>query len=138
MSQPHLTYKQRPIDAVAGIFNMTGIQAVLQSTSEGDILTGYFPCDEVPTVGFSFPSQKNVSLATNDSSSPISNNSTIFNIPANSWAAANNGNNNCTAVLSGQNYVEGLWVLGQGKFGPLCFLPERVLILSSFLSRIIY
>lgn len=116
MTQPYFADSNRPIDAVASIFNATGIQSVLQSGSEGDVLTGYFPCDEPPTVGFSFPSQTNFSSTANDSTSSVSKKSSIFNIPSTAWAVVNNGNNNCTAVLSGQNYaVPGLWVVGQRK-----------------------
>ncbi|OBT61338.1 hypothetical protein VE03_09531 [Pseudogymnoascus sp. 23342-1-I1] len=107
-----------PILAVSAIFNATGIQSVLRSTIEGDLLTGYFPCDKPPTVGFNFPSETNVSLAAKDSSSTISKKSSTFNIPLNAWAAVDNGNNNCTAVLSGQDYkaYPGLWVIGQPFF----------------------
>ncbi|KAL5347490.1 hypothetical protein ACLOAV_007802 [Pseudogymnoascus australis] len=107
-----------PIDAVSAIFKATGIQGVLRSTSDGDLLIGYFPCDKPPTVGFNFPSETNVSLAAKESSSTISNKSSTFNIPLNSWPAVDNGNNNCTAVLSGQNYKAhpGLWVIGQPFF----------------------
>ncbi|KAH8682827.1 aspartic peptidase domain-containing protein [Tricladium varicosporioides] len=103
-----------PINAVTEIFNATGIQGVLQNTTEGPILTGYFPCDKPPTVGFSFPSQTNASTATGS----ISKNSTIFNIPSSLWAVKNNGGNNCTAVMSGQDYstYPGLWVVGQPFF----------------------
>ncbi|KFY31701.1 hypothetical protein V493_00881 [Pseudogymnoascus sp. VKM F-4281 (FW-2241)] len=107
-----------PILAVSAIFNATGIQGVLRSTSEGDLLTGYFPCDKSPTVGFNFPSKTNASIATEESLSTISKSSSTFNIPLNAWAAVNNGNNNCTAVLSGQDYKAhpGLWVVGQPFF----------------------
>ncbi|CZR62087.1 uncharacterized protein PAC_11984 [Phialocephala subalpina] len=88
-----------------------GIQGVLQNSSEGQQLVGYFPCDKPPTVGFSFPSQSNVSTATKT----ISKNSTVFNIPASAWAAVDNGSNNCTAIMSGQDFATfpGLWVVGQ-------------------------
>ncbi|KFY74230.1 hypothetical protein V499_05728 [Pseudogymnoascus sp. VKM F-103] len=107
-----------PIVTVSAIFNATGIQGVLRSTSEGDLLTGYFPCDKPPTVGFNFPPKTNASLAGKDSLSAISMRSSTFNIPLNAWAAVDNGNNNCTAVLSGQNYEAhpGLWVIGQPFF----------------------
>jgi hypothetical protein len=109
--------ENRPVDGVTSLFNATGIQGVLQSTPDGDLLTGYFPCDKPPTVGFSFPSATNAAAAGNDSTSPVSKKSSIFNIPTNQWAAVNNENNNCTAVLSGQNVpqVPGLWVVGQRK-----------------------
>ena len=105
----------RPIDAVSSIFNASGIQSVLTSTPDGDLLTGYFQCDKPPTVGLSLPSQANTSAAAIDKSTSVSHASSIFNIPSDTWAAVDNGNNNCTAVLSGQNYAKypGLWVFGQ-------------------------
>jgi len=109
--------QSRPIDAVTSVFNATGIQGVLQSTPDGPLLVGYFPCDKPPSVGFSFPSASNAAAAGNDSTSSVSKKSSIFNIPTNQWIAADNGNNNCTSVLSGSNVpnVTGLWVIGQGK-----------------------
>ncbi|KAF4629757.1 hypothetical protein G7Y89_g8385 [Cudoniella acicularis] len=103
-----------PIDAVTSIFATTGIQGVLQNTTDGPLLTGYFPCDKPPTVGFSFPSQTNASTATGS----VSHNSTVFNIPTSLWSTGNNGGNNCTAVMSGQDYpnATGLWVAGQPFF----------------------
>lgn len=100
---------------MTNVFNATGIKGVLQSTPDGDLLTGYFPCDKPPTVGFSFPSTSNAAAAGNDSTSLVSKKGSIFNIPTDQWAAVNNGNNNCTAVLSGMNFpnVTGLWVVGQ-------------------------
>ncbi|OBT86051.1 hypothetical protein VE02_05528 [Pseudogymnoascus sp. 03VT05] len=97
-----------PILAVSVIFNATGIQGVLRSTSE----------DKPPTVGFNFPSKTNASLAEKNTLTAISKKSSTFNIPLNAWAAVDNGNNNCTAVLSGQNYEAhpGLWVIGQPFF----------------------
>ncbi|PMD39253.1 acid protease [Hyaloscypha variabilis F] len=107
-----------PIDAVTSLFNATGIQGVLQSTPDGPLLTGYFPCDKPPTVGFGFPSASDAAAAANNSTSSVSKKGSIFNIPTNQWAAANNGNNNCTAVLSGANVpnITGLWVVGQAFF----------------------
>jgi hypothetical protein len=107
----------RPIDVVTSIFNATGIQSVITSTADGDLLTGYFPCDKPPTVGLSFPSQANASAAITGNSTSVSHTSSIFNIPSNVWAAVDNGNNNCTAILSGQDFAAypGLWVFGQRK-----------------------
>lgn len=54
--------------------------------------------------------------------------SSTFNIPLNAWAAVDNGNNNCTAVLSGQNYEAhpGLWVIGQRKHYWLSFSRTNI------------
>lgn len=114
----------RPIDAVISIFNATGIQGVFSALNGypgGNILTGYFPCDKPPTVGFSFPSKSNLFGFTQ---------SAIFNIPASAWAIADNGNNNCTAVLSGQNFPTSLasyttlWIVGQGMYFSLFGRPK--------------
>ncbi|KAE8445245.1 hypothetical protein EG329_013617 [Mollisiaceae sp. DMI_Dod_QoI] len=103
-----------PIEAVSSIFEATGIQGVLQNSSSGQQLVGYFPCDSPPTVGFSFPSQSNASTATGT----ISKNGKLFDIPTSVWAAVDNGDNNCTAVISGQDTAAfpGLWVVGQPFF----------------------
>lgn len=60
---------------------------------------GYYPCDNPPTVGFSFPAQSDIAAA--NSSSPISRTAKTFNIPKSAFQLADNGNNNCTAVLMG-------------------------------------
>ncbi|KUJ16902.1 acid protease [Mollisia scopiformis] len=103
-----------PIEDVSSIFEANGIKGVLSNSSSGLQLTGYFPCDSPPNIGFSFPSQTNASTAVGT----ISKNSTIFDIPANTWAAVDNGNNNCTAILGGQDVAAfpGLWVVGQPFF----------------------
>lgn len=107
-----------PVETVRNIFESIGIQSVLYNSSSGPLLTGYFPCDKPPMVGFSIPSQTNTSAATGT----VSKTSTIFNIPSSVWATVNNGGNNCTSVLSGQDYsdVPGLWVVGapfmQGRY----------------------
>jgi hypothetical protein len=109
----------RPIEIVRQIFSATGIQGVMTSSPSGDMLKGYFPCDSPPTVGFNLPSKANASAAAADRTSLVSHTSTLFNIPADAWAFADNGNNNCTAALSGQDFVTapGLWVVGQGMLG---------------------
>ncbi|KAL3422802.1 Gastricsin [Phlyctema vagabunda] len=105
-----------PLETVSQIFNATGIQGVISETADGPFLTGYFPCNAPPSVGFRIPSQSNASTLT--ASAGISVVPTIFNIPNDAWVAKDNGNNNCTAVLGGQNYAAfpGLWVVGQPFF----------------------
>lgn len=98
---------------VRSVFNATGIQALLQNSSSGLLLKGYFPCEKPLPVGFSLPSKINLSTA----SGTLSHSSTVFNIQSSLWAAVDNGENNCTAIVSGQN-VGGhpeLWVVGQRK-----------------------
>ncbi|PYI09853.1 acid protease [Aspergillus sclerotiicarbonarius CBS 121057] len=107
-----------PVDEVLSIFEATSIQAVIQNTTDGVAVTGYFPCDQPPTLGFSIPSQSNASTAAKTDSNLISHRSSIFNIAADQWIAADNGNNNCTAVLSGMTVASypTLWVVGQPFF----------------------
>ncbi|OOF94901.1 hypothetical protein ASPCADRAFT_208555 [Aspergillus carbonarius ITEM 5010] len=107
-----------PVDEVLSIFEATSIQAVIQNTTDGVTVTGYFPCDQPPTLGFGIPSQSNASTAEKTDSSLVSHQSTIFNIAADQWIAADNGNNNCTAILSGMTVASypTLWVVGQPFF----------------------
>ncbi|PWY90676.1 acid protease [Aspergillus heteromorphus CBS 117.55] len=116
-----------PVDEVLSIFEATSIQAVVQNTTDGVTVTGYFPCDSPPTLGFNIPSTANATAAAKADSGLISHQSKIFNIEGEQWIAADNGNNNCTAVLSGAN-VEGyptLWVAGQAFFRGL-YLDHNV------------
>ena len=49
----------------------------------------------------------------------------MFNVSSDQWAIADNGGNNCTAVLSGQDFGgESFWIFGQGKKEQEPFLPE--------------
>jgi pepsin A len=83
---------------VTSVFNETGIQGILQSTPDRDLLTGYFACNKPPT-RLQLPCASNLNAAGNDSRSAVSKAGSIFNIPTKQWAAINNWNNNCTAVL---------------------------------------
>jgi pepsin A len=116
-----------PAADVLSIFNTTFIQPVVHNTTDGVTVTGYFPCDKPPTVGFSIPSQGNMSTAANANSASISHKSSIFDIAPEQWIAANNGNNNCTAVLSGATVPSypTLWVVGQRMSTQI--LPSNVL-----------
>ncbi|KAJ5814798.1 acid protease [Penicillium riverlandense] len=107
-----------PVNDVLSIFNATSIQSVVHNTTDGVTVTGYFPCDKPPTIGFSIPSRANVSTAVNANSGSISHKSAIFDIAPEQWIAADNGNNNCTAVLSGATVplYPTLWVVGQPFF----------------------
>lgn len=104
------------MSAVRAIFEQAGIQGVM----EDGTLLGYFPCDKPPSLalGFGLPSQNVSSAASAGETIPASNKSTTFNIPSGAWAAVNNGNNNCTAVLSGIDVpqIPGLWIAGQGQY----------------------
>jgi pepsin A len=100
-----------PIDQVSAIFNSTGIQGVRSGSS----LFGYFPCDKPPTLGIGLPSQSDAAAAAKNHSPLLSTTTTLFNISSDQWAIANNGHNNCTALLSGQDFGESIWIFGQGK-----------------------
>lgn len=99
-----------PIDQVSEIFKSTGIQGVRSGSS----LFGYFPCDKPPTLGLGLPSQSDAAAAAKNHSTLLSTTSTVFNVSSDQWAIANNGGNNCTALLSGQDFGEELWIFGQG------------------------
>lgn len=125
-----------PVEEVLAIFEATNIQAVVQNTSDGVTVTGYFPCDSPPTVGFSIPSQANATAAVTADSDLVSHQSAIFNIAADQWIAADNGDNNCTAVLSGATVASypTLWVVGQRMFFSLLYpfsFPKRIRRLMS-------
>ncbi|PYH96565.1 acid protease [Aspergillus ellipticus CBS 707.79] len=107
-----------PVEEVLSIFEATSIQAVVQNTTDGVTVTGYFPCDSPPTLGFNIPSQANASAAAKSGSELVSHQSSIFNIEGEQWIAADNGNNNCTAILSGMTVASypTLWVVGQPFF----------------------
>ncbi|KAJ5123149.1 acid protease [Penicillium atrosanguineum] len=111
-----------PFEEVIEIFKASGIQAVVQTTEDSGTtiksVTGYFPCNQPPIFGFSIPSRKNATAAAKQHSKLVSHRSSIFNIAPDQWIAADNGNNNCTAIVSGTSSmpVEGLWVVGQPFF----------------------
>ncbi|KAI9727940.1 MAG: hypothetical protein M1828_005345 [Chrysothrix sp. TS-e1954] len=64
-------------------------------------LTGYYPCDNPPTLSFSYPSQADIDNP--PAGVAISKTSRKFNIFKSTWPVAVNGDNNCTAVLAGTN-----------------------------------
>ncbi|KAJ5900153.1 acid protease [Penicillium taxi] len=104
-----------PLDVVIGIFNSSSIPYIVSTSSAGTTVSGYFPCDQPPTLGLVIPSRQNSTDARRDNSNSVSHNSNLFNIAPDQWAATNNGNNNCTAVLSGTDALpySNLWVVGQ-------------------------
>ena len=101
-------------------FKAASIQYVVQTSEDaGTSVTGYFPCDQPPALGLSIPSQSNATTATRQKSKLVSHRSSIFNIAPDQWIAADNGNNNCTAIVTGLDF-EGSgssdWILGQAWF----------------------
>jgi hypothetical protein len=93
------------------IFNECGIQTVERHLDgcPNNVVLGYYPCNNPPTVGIQFE------LANNTSSS-----SPVFNIGPKSFRAGHNGGNNCTSVLvSGYEDSPGYistWLVGQAWF----------------------
>ncbi|KAJ5690419.1 acid protease [Penicillium macrosclerotiorum] len=108
-----------PVDDVIAIFKASSMEYAVQTSEDsGTTVTGYFPCDKPPTLGLSIPSQKNATAAMKEKSRLVSHRSSTFNIAADQWIAADNGNNNCTAILSGTDAfpIPDLWVVGQPFF----------------------
>jgi pepsin A len=111
-----------PLVDVIAIFKAASIQYVVQmSKDSGTSVTGYFPCDRPPTLGLSIPSQSNATAAAKQNSKLVSHHSSTFNIAPDQWIAADNGSNNCTAILSGTDAfpIPDLWVVGQREFSRL-------------------
>jgi hypothetical protein len=106
---------------VGALFDAAGIQSV---TTPGNAaagipttLTGFYPCDSPPTLGFGFPSISNATTASQNSGSPISHSSTIFNI-LDSQLAENSTDGNCTASIQGTDAFGEIWLVGQGEQSP--------------------
>ncbi|KAJ5106853.1 acid protease [Penicillium angulare] len=128
-----------PVDDVVKIFKAASIQYNIQeSESAGTTVTGYFPCDQPPQLGLSIPSRSNATEAAKKHSRLVSHKSSVFNIKPDQWIAKDNGNNNCTAIVSGTDAMplSNLWVVGQPFFhgiyvdhniadGTLGFAPVR-------------
>jgi hypothetical protein len=105
----------RPLDSVQTLFDAAGVQSVLTPSSAPgapSILTGYFACDNPPTIGFGFPSTGNATAAAKNASSPVSHQSKVFNILP-SQLVSNQTGNNCTASVVGTNEFP-FWLIGQG------------------------
>lgn len=91
-----------PQKAAKALFAKLGIQAVEQNLPGcAQVLFGYYKCDAPPTVGFSFGDGK------------------VYNIEPSAFKQADNGNNNCTAIITGLDF-EGQgtsdWIVGQAFF----------------------
>lgn len=105
------------MDDVQAMFDAAGVQSVLAPNTTADtypLLTGYYPCDCPPELGFGFPSITNATTAKQEHNSTISHDSTIYNVLPEALAFATNGNN-CTSSIFGSNEY-GSWLIGQGKF----------------------
>jgi pepsin A len=98
------------------MFDATGVQSVLTPNTTADtypLLTGYYPCDKPPELGFGFPSITNATTAKQEHNSTISHYSTIYDMLPEALAFATNGNN-CTASIFGSDEYGG-WLIGQGQ-----------------------
>ncbi|KAF2670570.1 acid protease [Microthyrium microscopicum] len=106
-----------PISVVQQIFEATGIQGIMVNEAGClPTLVGYYPCNEPPVVGYSFPPESTLANQTVG----VSKRSSIFNIPVEAFKFKDNGNNNCTAIVSGQDFnnslTPDLWVVGHPFF----------------------
>jgi hypothetical protein len=104
------------------MFDDAGIQSAITPNSTADsfpTLTGYYPCDNPPNLGFGFPSITNATSAKKMDNDTISHQSTIFEILPEALAFNNTGNN-CTASIFGTDqFRNGFWLVGQSEFGPI-------------------
>jgi len=100
------------------MFDATGVQSVLTPNTTADTsstLTGYYPCDDPPDLGFGFPSKTNATTASQEHSSNTSHHSTIFNMLPEALVYSTSGND-CTASIYGTDGFGELWIIGQGLF----------------------
>lgn len=80
------------------LFATLGIQAEEQNLAGcTTVLFGYYPCDSPPRFGYQ-----------------LQNDGPVFNIEPSAFEQANNGNNNCTAIVTGIDF--GFWIVGQAWF----------------------
>ena len=91
-----------PQSQVKALFKKLGLQAVEQNLPGcAQTLFGYYQCDKPPTVGFSFGDGE------------------VYNIEPSAFKLADNGNNNCTAIVTGLDFDgsgSSDWILGQAWF----------------------
>ncbi|KAK1052127.1 hypothetical protein LTR74_016591 [Friedmanniomyces endolithicus] len=91
-----------PTSDVRKLFNILGIEAVEENLPGCTaVLFGYCPCDAPPAIGFSLDSSTR-----------------SFGIEPSAFPQADNGNNNCTAIVTGLDLSPGdpLWIVGQAWF----------------------
>ena len=85
---------------VQALFDKLGIQGI---DNNGDgcsgQLFGYYACDRPPRVGFQFGGSNQT-----------------FYIDPEAFEMENNGNNNCTATITGSDIGTGAWIVGQSWF----------------------
>ena len=94
-----------PPSVVRTLFDSLGLESYEQNLSGcTSVLFGYYPCDAPPTVGFQFGTG--------------ANSTAVYNIEASAFQQADNGNNNCTATVTGITFGSSgdLWIVGQTWF----------------------
>jgi hypothetical protein len=80
------------------------------------LLTGYYPCDKPPNLGFGFPSITNATTAREEHNRTISHHNIIFDMLPEALAFITT-ENNCTASIYGSDEYPG-FLVGQGQFVP--------------------
>jgi len=103
-----------PIDDVQALFDAAGVESVSQKQDDQTVLSGYYPCDQPPSLGIQFPSASDAAAAKQDKSSPVSTESSVFNFAASSMELSRDGNN-CTLALKGYSGLPE-WTMGQILF----------------------
>jgi hypothetical protein len=101
------------------LFDAAGIQSILTANTTADtypLLSGYYPCDKPPELGFGFPPITNATTAMEEHSSKPSHYSTLYEMLPEALAFITAGNN-CTASIYGSDEYGG-WLVGQGQFTP--------------------
>lgn len=85
---------------VKALFDKLGFQSFTRDVIGcSGTLFGYYPCDSPPHIGFQ-----------------IGNSSQTFFIEPEAFKMEDNGNNNCTATITGGNIGAGGWLVGQSWF----------------------
>jgi hypothetical protein len=106
----------RPIAEVQAVFDAAGIRSVLNNSTDPTVpttLDGYYSCDSPPQVGFGFPSITDATAARSNSSSPVSHQSTIFNVlPAALALPGQSHGEECISSIRGTDEFS-IWILGQ-------------------------
>ncbi|KAK1254824.1 hypothetical protein MKX08_008819 [Trichoderma sp. CBMAI-0020] len=85
---------------VKALFDKLGFQSFTRDAIGCDgTLFGYYPCDSPPRIGFQ-----------------VGNSTQVFFIEPEAFKMEDNGDNNCTATITGGNIGAGGWLVGQSWF----------------------
>lgn len=104
------------MDQVQTLFNASGVESVYEKVDNVTVLSGYYPCDAPPQLGFQFPSFSNRTAASQNYSSPVSHTGKVFNILPEGLQFNATGNR-CRSVIQGyEGYPN--WLAGQCKYIP--------------------